>query len=83
MQFKTWQEMFKNRHIKTLKFDEKGLQLPNDHHGQDNLSVEELYQHFKARLMDEVVAEIRTKVQKSPFSYYYETEHLLLKDKEE
>jgi len=58
MQFKTWQEMFKNRHIKTLKFDEKGLQLPNDHIGQDNLSVEELYQHFKARLMDEeIIAE--------------------------
>jgi hypothetical protein len=44
MQFKTWQEFFED-------YDSN----PYNRHGV--VSLEELYQHFKARLIDEVVAD--------------------------
>jgi hypothetical protein len=44
MQFKTWKEFF-----------EEGSSNPYNRHGI--VPLEELYQHFKARIIDEVVAD--------------------------
>jgi hypothetical protein len=51
MQFKTWKDMFEflegyNGLRIFIKHDEIGLEIP----------VDELYQHFKNRMLDEVVA---------------------------
>ena len=51
MQFKTWQEFF----------EKLGPEKVTVNTMWDATSFEEFYQHFKARLMDEVVANLATK----------------------
>jgi hypothetical protein len=50
--FKTWREFFgKDSWLYSARMVTNQKSVPND------ISAEELYQHFKARLMDEVVAQ--------------------------
>jgi hypothetical protein len=77
MQFKTWREFFgKDSWLYSARMIADQKSVPND------ISAEELYQHFKARLMDEVVATHSVPFGISPSGTTFITDQCPLKNKE-
>jgi hypothetical protein len=77
--FKTWKEFF----------EASGEQHPTFRSNYDSMgvishaTVEELYQHFKARMLDEVVAEPICSFERDGKTIYYASNSAPLKNKEE